>query len=66
MKIIPQTNPKLNYLAHARQINQAIARVIKSGNYILGQNGANLCHLGQNGANFCAIIIMVNTKMICQ
>lgn len=34
---IPQANPKANYLAHKVEIDTAIARVLNSGWYILGQ-----------------------------
>ncbi len=34
---IPQTDPKANYLAHKAEIDAAIARVLDSGWYILGQ-----------------------------
>jgi len=33
---IPPSNPKANYLAHKEEINEAIARVLNSGHYILG------------------------------
>ena len=36
MQTIPQTNPKANYLAHKEAIDDAIARVLESGWYILG------------------------------
>ena len=36
METIPQTNPKANYLAHKGAIDDAIARVLESGWYILG------------------------------
>ena len=36
MEPIPQTNPKANYLAHKEAIDEAIARVLESGWYILG------------------------------
>ena len=34
---LPPSNPKANYLAHKEEINAAIARVLDSGWYILGQ-----------------------------
>jgi dTDP-4-amino-4,6-dideoxygalactose transaminase len=34
--MIPQCNPKANYLAHRQEIDGAIARVLESGRYILG------------------------------
>lgn len=37
---IPQTDPKANYLAHKVEIDAAIARVLDSGWYILGQEVA--------------------------
>jgi dTDP-4-amino-4,6-dideoxygalactose transaminase len=37
MMIIPQTDPKANYLAHKTEIDAAIARVLNSGRYILGE-----------------------------
>jgi len=37
---IPQTDPKAGYLAHKAEIDQAIARVLASGWYILGQEVA--------------------------
>jgi dTDP-4-amino-4,6-dideoxygalactose transaminase len=36
-KVIMQTNPKANYLAHKDEIHAAIAGVLESGSYILGQ-----------------------------
>lgn len=36
LETIPQTNPKANYLAHKGAIDDAIARVLESGWYILG------------------------------
>jgi dTDP-4-amino-4,6-dideoxygalactose transaminase len=38
---IPQANPRANYLAHKDQIDAAIARILDSGVYILGQEVAN-------------------------
>ena len=38
--IIPQTDPKANYLAHKAEIDAAIARVLDSGWYILGREVA--------------------------
>jgi len=38
--IIPQTDPKANYLAHKAEIDAAIGRVLDSGWYILGQEVA--------------------------
>ena len=38
---IPQTNPRANYQAHKDQIDAAIARVLDSGLYILGQEVTN-------------------------
>lgn len=35
--MIPQTNPKATYLAHKAAIDAAVARVLESGWYILGQ-----------------------------
>jgi dTDP-4-amino-4,6-dideoxygalactose transaminase len=35
--LIRQTNPKANYLAHKEEIDSAVARVMESGWYILGQ-----------------------------
>lgn len=40
METIPQTNPKANYLAHKEAIDDAIARVLESGWYILGNEVA--------------------------
>lgn len=40
MEPIPQTNPKANYLAHKEAIDDAIARVLESGWYILGSEVA--------------------------
>ena len=37
---IPQVDPKANYLAHKDEIDAAIARVLTSGRYILGQEVA--------------------------
>ena len=37
---IPQTNPRANYLAHKAEVDTAIARVLESGWYILGQEVA--------------------------
>jgi len=37
---IPQVDPKANYLAHKEEIDAAIARVLTSGRYILGQEVA--------------------------
>ena len=34
---IPQTNPKAIYLAHKAEVDAAVARVLDSGWYILGQ-----------------------------
>jgi dTDP-4-amino-4,6-dideoxygalactose transaminase len=36
-KVIPQSNPKANYLAHKNEIDDAIYRVLQSGSYILGR-----------------------------
>jgi len=33
---IPQTNPKAGYLAQARQLEEAVGRVLASGQYLLG------------------------------
>lgn len=33
---IPQSNPNANYLAHRREIDSAVARVLEGGRYILG------------------------------
>ena len=33
---IPSSNPKSNYLAHQREIDEAVARVLQSGWYVLG------------------------------
>lgn len=38
--MIPQANPKAQYLAHKDEIDAAIARVLASGRYILGQECA--------------------------
>jgi len=38
---IPQTNPRANYQAHKDQIDAAIARILDSGLYILGQEVTN-------------------------
>ena len=38
---IPQTNPGANYQAHKDQIDAAIARILDSGLYILGQGVTN-------------------------
>jgi len=35
--IIPQTDPRVNYLAHKSEIDAAIARVLDCGRYVLGQ-----------------------------
>jgi dTDP-4-amino-4,6-dideoxygalactose transaminase len=35
--LIQQTNPRANYIAHKKEIDSAIVRVMKSGRYILGQ-----------------------------
>jgi dTDP-4-amino-4,6-dideoxygalactose transaminase len=35
--LIPVSNPKASYLAHKEEINEAIARVLESGNYILAK-----------------------------
>ena len=35
--MIPQNNPKAGYLAHKAEIDIAIAEVLESGWYILGQ-----------------------------
>lgn len=37
---IPQTNPKADYLAYKQEIDTAIAEVLESGSYILGQQVA--------------------------
>jgi dTDP-4-amino-4,6-dideoxygalactose transaminase len=37
---IPQANPKASYIAHKKEIDAAIARVMESGRYILGQEVA--------------------------
>lgn len=37
---IPQKNPKASYLAHREEIDAAIARILNSGSYILGQEVA--------------------------
>ena len=37
MMIIPQTDPKASYIAHKTEIDAAIARVLNSGRYILGE-----------------------------
>jgi dTDP-4-amino-4,6-dideoxygalactose transaminase len=37
---VPQSNPKANYLAHKDEIDAAIARVLESGRYILGEEVA--------------------------
>ncbi len=34
--MIPQSNPKANYLAHKAEIDATISRVLESGWYILG------------------------------
>ena len=39
--MIPQTNPKANYLAHKTEIDTAIAQTLDSGWYILGREVAN-------------------------
>jgi dTDP-4-amino-4,6-dideoxygalactose transaminase len=36
-QIIPQTDPRANYLTHRFKIDAAIARVLDAGSYILGQ-----------------------------
>ena len=38
--IIPQTDPRAGYLAHKSEIDEAIARVLESGQYILGRETA--------------------------
>jgi dTDP-4-amino-4,6-dideoxygalactose transaminase len=35
--LIRQTNPRANYIAHQKEIDSAITRVMESGRYILGQ-----------------------------
>lgn len=37
---IPQANPRASYIAHKEEIDGAIARVLESGRYILGQEVA--------------------------
>ena len=37
---IPSSNPKSNYLAHQREIDEAVARVLQSGWYVLGHEVA--------------------------
>ena len=37
---IPSSNPKSNYLAHRREIDEAVARVLQSGWYVLGHEVA--------------------------
>ena len=36
MRTIPQANPQAAYFSHQAEIDQAVARVLKSGSYILG------------------------------
>ena len=36
MFTIPQCSPRANYLIHKEEIDRAIARVLESGSYILG------------------------------
>ncbi len=35
--IIPQADPKANYLSHQQEIDAAIMRVLNAGKYILGE-----------------------------
>ena len=37
---LPASNPKANYLAHKEEIDKAVARVLASGQYVLGQEVA--------------------------
>lgn len=37
---IPSSNPQFNYLAHQREIDEAVARVLQSGWYVLGHEVA--------------------------
>ena len=39
--IIPQTDPRANYLAHRAEIDAAITTVLESGRYILGEQVAS-------------------------
>jgi len=53
--LIPQTNPKAGYLAHKAEIDEAVARVLNSGWYILGQEVENFekefaAYIGTNHA----------------
>lgn len=38
--VVPQSDPKANYLAHRREIDDAVRQVLESGWYILGQQVA--------------------------
>ena len=41
---MPQTNPRASYHAHKQAIDEAIARVLASGSYILGEEAKNFEH----------------------
>ena len=42
--MIPQANPRAQYLRHQAEIDQAIARVLEKGRYILGEEAAAFEH----------------------
>ena len=41
---VPQANPRASYHAHKQAIDEAIARVLASGSYILGEEAKNFEH----------------------
>ena len=41
---IPQTDPRANYVAHKKEIDEAITRVLEGGHYILGKEVAAFEH----------------------
>ena len=41
---VPQANPRAAYHAHKQAIDEAIARVLASGSYILGEEAKNFEH----------------------
>lgn len=67
---VPQVNPKANYLAHKDEIDDAIDRVLRSGNYILGEEvhefeqsfaryiGTNYCVGVANGTDAIRIALV--------
>jgi dTDP-4-amino-4,6-dideoxygalactose transaminase len=42
--LVPQANPRAGYCAHRRAIDDAIARVLASGSYILGEEASRFEH----------------------